>query len=352
MMKPTARLLALGAFLAAAGCTRSSYPAIQSVASVARTAADCQQLRALRLENTTISAAEAVRGSFTPPGSRDTIRNLPAFCRVAGEIRPTSDSHIAFEVWLPLENWNGKFAGVGNGGWAGTISYAGPLATLSDQVRRGYAVASTNTGHTGDGGDARFAYGHPERLVDFGWRSVHEMTIAGKAVVNAFYGRPARYAYWMGCSTGGKQALTEAQRFPGDYDGIVAGAPATNFVPLMIGTLGLTITAIGDSSRYLLGPARTLLRESVMKECDKLDGVEDGLIENPRKCLFDPASIQCGATGAGGTCLTAAQVAAVKRIYDGVEDPTTGRKLAPGLARGSEFGWGGWAAPGSSFAHP
>src|SRR5262245_1276498 len=196
MMKPTARLLALGASLAAAGCARSPAPAIQSVPSVPRTAADCQQLRALRLENTTISAAEAVRGSFTPPGSRDTVRNLPAFCRVAGEIRPTSDSHIAFEVWLPLENCNGKFAGVGNGCWAATISYAGPpIVTLSEQVRRGYAVASTNTGHTGDGGDARFAYGHPERLVDFGWRSVHEMTVAGKALVNAFYGRPARYAY-------------------------------------------------------------------------------------------------------------------------------------------------------------
>src|ERR1043166_3921602 len=158
LMKPTMRNITLViALIAVAGCTRPITGAIGGAGAGAaaqiapKTAADCQRLRTLRLENTTIAVAEAVTGNFAAPGSRDTIRDLPPLCRVAGEIRPTGDSHIAFEVWLPLENWNGKFAGVGNGGWAGTISYVGPpLTTLVEQVRRGYATASTNTGHEGD----------------------------------------------------------------------------------------------------------------------------------------------------------------------------------------------------------
>lgn len=317
-----------------------------------RTASDCDRLRALKLANTTIVVAERVSGSFGVPSSRDTIRELPALCRVGGEIRPTADSRIAFEVWLPLETWNGKLAGVGNGGWAGTITYAGPpIASLADQVRRGYAAVSTNTGHDGNGGDARFAYGHPERLVDFGWRAVHEVTVAAKAVVQAFYGRPPQHAYWIGCSTGGKQGLTEALRFPGDYDGIVAGAPASNWTPLMTATTMLVITAIGDSARYLPAPARAFVHEAVMKACDNLDGVADGVLEDPRRCQFDPAVLQCG-VGSGPTCLTAPQVAAVKRIYDGVDDPATGRKISPGLARGSELLWTAFASPGRPFPIP
>jgi feruloyl esterase len=332
------------------GCALSAARA----QDVTRTAADCDRLRALSLANTTIAVAEPVTGVFNVPGSRDTIRNLPAFCRVAGEIRPTADSHVAFEVWLPLEKWNGKFAGVGNGGWAGTISYAGqPIASLADQIRRGYAVASTNTGHVGNGGDARFAVGHPERLVDFGWRAVHEMTVAAKSVVQTFYGRAPARAYWIGCSTGGKQALTEAQRFPGDYDGIVAGAPANDWIPLMTGTAMRTVTAIGDSTRYLPRAALTLVHDAAMKSCDRIDGVEDGVLEDPRRCRFDPAVLQCASGSApDAKCLTDAQVAAVKRIYAGVDDPTTGRKVSPGLEIGSELGWAGWTAPGRPFPIP
>ena len=319
-----------------------------------RTAADCERLRTLRLENTTIAIAEQVSGAFAVPGTRDTIRNLPALCRVAGEIQSTADSHIAFEVWLPFENWNGKLAGVGNGGWAGTISYAGPPnASLADQVRRGYAAVSTNTGHEGNGGDARFAYGHPERLVDFAWRAVHEMTVKAKSVTQAFYGRPPQHAYWIGCSTGGKQGLTEAQRFPADYDGIIAGAPANNWSPLMTATAMLSITAIGDSARYLPPPARTLLRDAVIRACDKLDGVEDGVLEDPRRCHFDPAVLQCGSPSqSDSNCLSAAQVTAAKRIYSGVVDPIDGRKVSSGLAPGSELLWAAFATPGRPFPIP
>ena len=319
-----------------------------------RTAADCERLRTLKLENTTIALAEQVSGAFSVPGMGDTIRNLPALCRVAGEIQPTADSHIAFEVWLPLERWNGKLAGIGNGGWAGTISYGGPPnASLADQVRRGYAAVSTNTGHEGNGGDARFAYGHPERLVDFAWRAVHEMTVKAKSVTQAFYGRPPAHAYWIGCSTGGKQGLTEAQRFPTDYDGIIAGAPANNWTPLMTATATLSITAIGDSARFLPPPARALLHDAVMKACDKLDGVEDGVLEDPRRCHFDPAVLQCGATSqTDGSCLSAAQVGAVRRIYSGVDDPIEARNVSPGLALGSERLWNPFATPGRPFPIP
>jgi feruloyl esterase len=316
-----------------------------------RTAADCERLGALRLSNTTLTVAEVISGRFAIPGSRDTIRDLPPVCRVAGEIQPTNDSHIAFEVWLPLENWNGKFAGVGNGGWAGTISYipndVPRTSTLDAQVRRGYAAASTNTGHAGSAVEARFAYGHPERVVDFGWRAVHEMTVAAKAVTQTFYGRAPDHAYWIGCSTGGRQGLMEAQRFPADYDGIIAGAPPINWLSLMTGGLMQSITAIGDSSRYLPPAARALLHDAVIKQCDALDGVRDSVLEDPRRCHFDPKTLQCESGEApNANCLTATQVAAVTRIYFGADDPVRGRKLMPGFERGSENLWLGSAAPG------
>jgi feruloyl esterase len=311
----------------------------------------CEQLTALKLENTFIASAERVtRGAFTPPGSTDSVTKLPAFCRVAGEIRPTPDSHIAFEVWLPVENWNGKFAGVGNGGWAGLISYR----DLANQLRRGYATVSTNTGHAAEQGldMAKFAFGHPERLVDFAWRSVHEMTTTGKAITQAFYGRPPRYAYWIGCSTGGKQGLTEAQRFPADYEGIVAVAPANNWTRLMAGTLAATMAATRDSASYLTPAIRRVLYSGALRACDARDGVVDSLIENPPKCAFNPATVQCAAsTRADSTCLTPAQVLAALRIYSGLKDPN-GRVVFPGLAPGSEPFWGPIATPGRPFPIP
>ena len=196
----------------------------------------CASLASQTLPNTTISAAQAITtGSFTPPGSTNPITNLPPFCRVAGTIAPTSESEILFEVWLPLENWNGKFAGVGNGGWAGTISFA----QIQDQLRRGYAAASNNTGHrAGPQLDAaKFAFDHPEQLIDFAYRAHHETTVKAKALVNAFYGKPPEKSYWFGCSSGGYEGLQEAQRFPADYDAILAAAPANNFTKLMAARL-------------------------------------------------------------------------------------------------------------------
>ena len=181
------------------------------------------------------SALVVATGSITPPNSTNVIQNLPPFCRVAGVLTPTPQSRILFEVWMPIEHWNGKFAGVGNGGWAGTISFG----ALGDQLRRGYATASTNTGHDASPGiaSARFAYEHPEQLIDFAYRAHHETAGAAKALVQAFYGRAAERSYFIGCSSGGYEGLMEAQRFPADYDGVVAGAPANNWTRLMAGDL-------------------------------------------------------------------------------------------------------------------
>ena len=193
---------------------------------VAAAGASCEALSSLKLPDTTITLARAVEaGSFAPPASGSAqdgrlIATLPAFCRVAATLKPSADSDIKVEVWLPASGWNGKLQAVGNGGWAGTISYA----AMAEALRRGYATTSTDTGHSEPGG--AFTLGHPEKFIDFAYRSEHEMTVAAKAVVNAYYGSAPKYSYWNGCSTGGRQGLAEVQRYPNDFDGVIAGAQA------------------------------------------------------------------------------------------------------------------------------
>jgi feruloyl esterase len=282
--------------------------------------------------------AEAVTsGSFTPPGSTSAMSDLPPFCRVAGVIAPTPASAIRFEVWMPLEAWNGKFAGVGNGGWAGTISY-GPLGA---QLRRGYSTASTNTGHEAAPGQnaARFAVEHPEQLVDFAYRSQHETAQKAKALVQALYGQAPAHSYFIGCSSGGYQGLMEAQRFPDDYDGILAGMPANNWTRLMAGDFDGTLAVLQNPASHLSVAALGLLHRGAIAACDANDGVVDGVLDDPRQCNFDPAVLSCDATRTRGDCLTPAQVQAARRVYDGLKDPRTGAQLYPGLARGSEPFW-------------
>ncbi len=314
------------------------------VAFVTRAAAQtapavaCERLAEQRLSNTTISAAQAVTGgSFTPPGSTNAMTNLPPFCRVAGVIAPTAESQIVFEVWLPLQNWNGKFAGVGNGGWAGSVSF-GPLG---EQLRRGYATASTNTGHEGAPGmnAARFAFEKPEQLIDFAYRSHHEMAIQAKALTQAFYGKAPERSYFIGCSSGGYEGLMEAQRFPTDYDGIVAGAPANNWTRLMAGDFDGVLAVLQDPASHLPPSALGLLHRAALAACDSSDGVVDGVLDDPRRCKFDPATLTCTASQAPATCLTPAQVEAAGRVYRGLKDPNTGAQLYPGLAPGSEPFW-------------
>ena len=308
------------------------------ISAQAGTATACASLAEQRLSDTTITTAQAITtGSFTPPGSTNAITNLPAFCRVAGVIAPTTQSQILFEVWLPLEKWNGKFAGVGNGGWAGTLSFA----ALADQLRRGYAAASTNTGHEASPGinAARFAFDKPEQLIDFAYRSHHETSVKGKALAAAFYGKPPERSYFFGCSSGGYEGLMEAQRFPTDYDGIVAGAPANNWTRLMAGDLEGVLAVSKDPAASLSSSALGLLHRGAIAACDSGDGVADGTLEDPRQCKFDPAVLTCSAGQAAGSCLTPAQVSAARRIYRGLTDPKTGASSIRGLAPGSEPFW-------------
>lgn len=275
-------------------------------------------------------------------------------CRIVGAATPTKDSQIGFEVWLPPASaWNGKFQAEGSGGSGGAIS-PGPMLTA---LKAGYATMSTDNGHITDpkaangGNEQGWALGHPEKMVDFAYRALHVSTVAAKEIVQRFYGRKARESYFVGCSQGGHHALMEATRFPDDYDGIVAGAPAWHWANQMI-------NATWNSRAALLNPgaltqeSATLLNRKVLEACDALDGVRDGVIEDPRQCHFDPASLQCKEGEAAGECLTPAQVAAANAIYSGARK-SDGTQIFQGYARGSEAQWARiWAGPapgGSSF---
>jgi len=292
----------------------------------------CAALASLTIPNVVINAATAVpAGAFSPPGSTSPI-TLPAFCRVEATARPTSDSDIRFEVWIPpSEAWNGKFQGVGNGGYQGSISYAAMAAAL----RRGYATAGTDTGHTGD--DVIFGQGHPEKVIDYGYRAVHVMTDTAKLVIRNATGRFAERSYFVGCSAGGHQALSEAQRYPDDYDGIVAGAPANNRIRQTFGFLASWLATHDAAGAPLLSPAKlSLLTRSATAACDAIDGLKDGLIDDPRRCTFDPASIACKADADDAACLTPPQVTAAQRMYEGTKSPRTGALIYTGWPRGSE----------------
>jgi len=304
--------------------------ALAVIMAVPVIAATCEDVKSLSLPDTTITMAQPVAaGQLSIPAGRGaSYADLPAFCRVAATLRPSSDSDIKVEIWLPLSGWNGKFQAVGNGGWAGVISYR----EMSDALRGGYATASTDTGHTG--GSGSFALGHPEKLADFGYRSEHEMTVKAKAVVKAFYGAVPQRSYWNGCSTGGRQGLKEAQKFPDDYDGIIAGAPA-NRTAL---ALWIAFATLKDPASYIPASKYPLIHNAVIQACDARDGVKDGLLEDPTRCNFDPKVLICKG-GDGPSCLTEPQAEAARKIYTAATNPRTGEQLFPSLAPGSELGW-------------
>ena len=305
-------------------------------------AAECAQLAGLKLPHTQITLAETVAaGTFEPPGGPgagppgappEAYSRLPAFCRIAGTLRPSSDSDIRFEVWLPSSGWNGKFVGVGNGVWAGSITYFSMIEPLS----MGYATAATDDGHQGNPLDASFAAGHPEKLTDFGHRAVHEMTLAAKAVITAFYSNPAKRSLFVSCSTGGRQGLMEAYRYPQDYDGISSMAPANPMVSLMVSSLWTGNATLKDAASHIPPPKFTLLHKAAVDACDARDGVKDGIISLPGACHFDPAVLECKA-GDQPDCLTPAQVAAARAIYQGPHNPRTGKPIYPGFSPGSEL---------------
>ena len=299
-------------------------------------AATCDGLASLALKDAKITSARVVAaGQFAPPGGRggaganSPYKTLPEFCRVEATLTPSSDSDIKVEVWLPTANWNGKFQGVGNGGWAGVISYS----AMAEAVRAGYATASTDTGHSTPG--AEFVQGHPEKLIDFSWRSEHEMTVKAKSVIETMYGSAPKLSYWNGCSTGGRQALKEAQKFPDDYDAIIAGAPANRT------TLSLWIAhaVLKDPASYIPPAKYPLIHKGALDACDAEDGLKDGLISDPAQCSFDPTVLLCKG-GDGPSCLTAAQVTAAKKMYTPPINSRTGKAMSARLTPGTELAWG------------
>ncbi len=297
-------------------------------------ASGCAAAQSLRLAKGAVTGASVVAaGQFAPPqGSAAGYADLPAFCRVLLTLRPSADSDIRSELWLPLSGWNGKFQEVGNGAWGGSVQY-GPLA---DALRRGYAAASTDTGHTGS--DASFAMGHPEKLLDFGYRAIHETAIKSKSIIESLYHAPADFSYFTGCSGGGRQAFMEAQRFPEDFDAILAGAPGYDRTNQSFQLVAVAQATHLNPESFIPKEKLPALHKAALYACDALDGVADGLISDPMRCQFDPAIIQC--TGADtANCLTAPQVAAARKLYSAIKDPRTGQEIFPGYEPGSELQW-------------
>jgi Tannase and feruloyl esterase len=316
------------------------------IAQTAQASASCESLSTLSLPDTTVTLAETVAdGAFVPPpsGGRGRLspaafKNLPAFCRVAATLKPTSDSEIRMELWMPASGWNGKFQANGNGGWTGSIN-AGALA---DGLRRGYAAAMTDTGH--QGGSASFALGHPEKLIDFGYRAVHEMTVKGKAIVAAYYGDAPKRSYWNGCSAGGREGLKEAQRFPADFDGIVAGSPGINWTGRAVQSVWIAQAKYQDEASMIPPAKFAVIHNAVLEACDAADGVKDGVLEDPTRCKFDPKVIECKDAD-GPACLTKAQADTARKIYSSVINPRTRQEIFPGHEPGSELGWNTMAGP-------
>ena len=302
-------------------------------------AASCEAVAALALPNTKVTVAAPVGpGAFSPPGASATagagrvFATLPAFCRVAATLTPSSDSDIKIEVWLPVSGWNGKFQAVGNGGWTGSI----PYQAMAAAVAAGYATAGTDTGHVGN--TAAFALGHPEKLIDFGYRAVHEMTVKAKAVIDAFYGAAPTLSIWNGCSQGGRQGVAEAVRYPADFDAIVAGAPAVNFVHLHAGRMAINHAVNATPASVIPASKYPVLHQAVLAACDARDGVADGVLENPAACTVDPRKLQCSGQDESA-CLTAPQVESAATMYAGAKHPVTRTSVLPGLAPGAELGW-------------
>ena len=303
----------------------------------------CEKLKDLQLSDTSILSAESVAaGPFTlPPGMPAATVDVPAFCRVRGEIKPNSDSNILFEVWMPAAQWNGKFEQLGNGGLAGSIN----LFLLGADMKKGYATAGTDDGHQGIPVDASWAIGHPEKVKDFGYRAVHETSVKSKQIIAAFYEKPPSYSYFTGCSEGGREALMEAQRYPEDFNGILAGAAAHKWTKLMFG-FAWNAQALNGPAIFISEPKRHAVREAALAACGTQDGVKDAFIKDPLHCHFDPSVLTCKGADSD-SCLTAEQVEALKKIYAGPRNPRTGQQISPGYEPGAEDYAG---LPGISFA--
>ena len=310
----------------------------------------CAALVGARFANARIEGAETNITGTVAEGHGETLNGIPAFCRVRGLATPSARSRIRFEVWLPLGGWSGRATMIGNGGYSSAFS----ISELAALLRQGSAVIATDTGHQGS--ELDFGYDNDDAIADWGHRAVHESIVAAKAVVARFYGRGARYSYFTGCSTGGHQALMEAERYPADFDGILAGDPGNNRTNLNFGFLWQFVANHdrGDTSHPILtGQDLALVNRAAVKQCDALDGVSDGVISDPRQCKAAPAQLRCSA-GKTPDCLTDRQIQALEQMYAGARRRDNGEVIYPGWPVGSEApdGAGGWQTYWANPAKP
>jgi feruloyl esterase len=339
--------------MVARGFTAAMLALTLTLPSVGHAAAmaTCESLAKLALPDATITAAQSVgAGQYKmPEGPMARLGRLPGmnlaghieeqpnpvFCRVAATLKPSDDSDIRIEVWLPQSGWNGKFLGVGNFGWAGSLMTSGMLSGLAE----GYVTASTDTGHDSsapDGDGGRFALGHSNKLIDYAYRADHLMTLAAKTMIEAFYGAAPSRSYWIGCSLGGLQGLIEIKRYPADYDGVVVGAPPNPLTSFNAAQLWPGWLVSQDPSRLIPNAKYGMIHDAVLKACASPVGLKDGLVDQPDRCSFDPDRLRC--TGADAPdCLTAPQVYLMQQIYLGPVNPRTRAVIFPGPARGSEL---------------
>ena len=314
----------------------------------AKAAEPCAGLTGQALGDAKIESAEVTTTVAGGPGPA--ITGLPEVCRVRGLATPTPRSSIHFEAWLPVTGWTGRIEMIGNGGYSSTIS----TRALAALVQQGTAAVATDTGH--QGGDLDFGFGNDEAITDWGSRAVHESILAAKALVARFYGRAPRHSYFAGCSTGGHQALMEAQRYPADFDGILAGDPGNNRTNLNFGFLWqfLANHEPGDNSHPILtAQDLALVNRAAVKQCDAQDGVTDGVIADPRQCRFAPKQLLCR-EGQASDCLTTRQVEALDKMYAGARRRDTNQSIYPGWPVGSEApqGAGGWHTYWANPARP
>jgi feruloyl esterase len=338
-----------GAVIATAGLVGVLVSTL-AAQSAAPSPAACTALTKLSLPQVTITSAMLVEaGAMPAPAGRgggpapavNPFADLPSVCRVAATLRPSADSDIKMELWMPA-TWNGKFRGTGNGGLGGGAGVG--LNALANGVRRGYATAGHNTGHEGD---SSYALEHPERIKDFGYRATHEMTVTSKALVRAYYGKPPSLSYMAEGGGGTIAALSSAQRYPDDYDTIAVTGMSSYLTRHTFAQMWIWMATHKDAASYIPAEKYAVLHDAVLAACDAGDGLKDGIVGDPIGCRFDPGSVQCKegpstplGAGAATACLTAPQVEAARKIYQGPKHARTGAELYSPLYPGSELGWG------------
>jgi Tannase and feruloyl esterase len=295
-------------------------------------AATCESLKSLSIQKVTIVSAESVpAGAFVQPGrggaapapqqpargggaGAPAAQPIPAHCRVKMILKPSTDSNINAELWLPAADWNGKFLAVGNGGFGGAIQGYNDMQVA---LRRGYATAGNDTGHSeADGPNGMFGLGHPEKIVDFSHRAMHEMVVTSKRLVDEFYGKMPQFSYYKGCSTGGRQGVMAAQRFPEDFDGIIAGALANRHIHQHTAGVTRSIELARHPEAALTQEKADLVSKALLNACDT---AKEGFVNNPRACSFDFTKLACSGEDTA-SCLTAPQLKTVQTFYGGVKN--------------------------------